>query len=143
MSISDLDDFFRGPAFLAWSQENSCQLFSGNVPAALKYIFPSAKITRLGNWFSVKSAPKWTCTYLLDATDPLFVEIGKAFVEQQLQEYGRSSHIYNCDENTHPIDVPWYQDDWLKASANRLQHWKSLLLNLMLCRNLSRCMSIH
>ncbi|RVX18553.1 Alpha-N-acetylglucosaminidase [Vitis vinifera] len=24
--------------------------FSGNVPAALKYIFPSAKITRLGNW---------------------------------------------------------------------------------------------
>jgi hypothetical protein len=24
--------------------------FSGNVPAALKSIFPSAKITRLGNW---------------------------------------------------------------------------------------------
>ncbi|KAI5446101.1 hypothetical protein KIW84_014084 [Lathyrus oleraceus] len=105
MSISDLDDFFGGPAFLTWSP------FSGNVPAALKYIFPSAKITRLGNWFSVKSDPKWTCTYLHDATDPLFVEIGKAFVEQQLQEYGRSSHIYNCDtfdENTPSVDDPEY-----------------------------------
>ncbi|KAL5076345.1 hypothetical protein RYX36_015329 [Vicia faba] len=146
MSISNLDDFFGGPAFLAWSRMGNLHgwggplpqswfdqqlilqkkilarmyelgmtpvlpAFSGNVPAALKYIFPSAKITRLGNWFSVKSDPKWTCTYLLDATDPLFVEIGKAFVEQQLQEYGRSSHIYNCDtfdENTPPVDDPAY-----------------------------------
>ncbi|XP_058787340.1 alpha-N-acetylglucosaminidase-like [Vicia villosa] len=146
MSISNLDDFFGGPAFLAWSRMGNLHgwggplpqswfdqqlilqkkilarmyelgmtpvlpAFSGNVPAALKYIFPSAKITRLGNWFSVKSDPKWTCTYLLDATDPLFVEIGKAFVEQQLQEYGRSSHIYNCDtfdENTPPVDDPEY-----------------------------------
>lgn len=35
--------------------------------------------------FSVKSDPRWCCTYLLDATDPLFIEIGKAFVERQLQ----------------------------------------------------------
>ncbi|XP_061369642.1 alpha-N-acetylglucosaminidase-like [Gastrolobium bilobum] len=146
MSISDLDDFFGGPAFLAWSRMGNLhgwggplpqswfdqQLilqkkilarmyelgmtpvlpgFSGNVPAALKYIFPSAKITRLGNWFSVKNDLRWSCTYLLDATDPLFIEIGKAFVEQQIQEYGRTSHIYNCDtfdENTPPIDDPEY-----------------------------------
>ncbi|KAK7411528.1 hypothetical protein VNO78_02962 [Psophocarpus tetragonolobus] len=146
MSISDLDDFFGGPAFLAWSRMGNLHgwggplpqswfdqqlilqkkilarmyelgmtpvlpAFSGNVPAALKYIFPSAKITRLGNWFSVKNDLKWCCTYLLDATDSLFNEIGKAFIEKQLQEYGRTSHIYNCDtfdENTPPIDDPEY-----------------------------------
>ncbi|KAI3952147.1 hypothetical protein MKW98_005842 [Papaver atlanticum] len=85
--------------------------FSGNVPPALKSIFPSAKITRLGNWFTVGSDSRWCCTYLLDATDPLFVEIGRTFIEQQLKEYGRSGHIYNCDtfdENTPPVDDPGY-----------------------------------
>ncbi|KAH1126584.1 hypothetical protein GYH30_015538 [Glycine max] len=146
MTTSDLDDFFGGPAFLAWSRMGNLHgwggplpqswfdqqlilqkkilarmfelgmtpvlpAFSGNVPAALKHIFPSAKITRLGNWFSVKNDLKWCCTYLLDATDSLFVEIGKAFIEKQLQEYGRTSHIYNCDtfdENTPPVDDPEY-----------------------------------
>nr|GLL36238.1 alpha-N-acetylglucosaminidase-like [Ipomoea trifida] len=85
--------------------------FSGNVPAALTQVFPSAKITHLDNWFTVHGDSRWCCTYLLDATDPLFVEIGKAFVREQLKEYGRSSHIYNCDtfdENTPPTDDPEY-----------------------------------
>ncbi|KAL5813955.1 hypothetical protein ACOSQ4_024596 [Xanthoceras sorbifolium] len=146
ISSSDLDDFFGGPAFLAWSRMANLHgwggplpeswfdqqlilqkkilarmyelgmtpvlpAFSGNVPAALKQVFPLAKITRLGNWFSVKSDPRWCCTYLLDATDPLFIEIGRAFIEQQLKEYGRTGHIYNCDtfdENTPPVDDPAY-----------------------------------
>ncbi|XAR50133.1 Alpha-N-acetylglucosaminidase [Bertholletia excelsa] len=85
--------------------------FSGNVPAALKNIYPLARITRLGNWFTVRSDPRWCCTFLLDATDPLFVDIGKAFIQEQLKEYGRTSHIYNCDtfdENTPPVDDPGY-----------------------------------
>ncbi|KAK4493383.1 hypothetical protein RD792_017717 [Penstemon davidsonii] len=85
--------------------------FSGNVPAALQRVYPSAKITRLGNWFTVRSDPRWCCTYLLDATDPLFIEIGRAFIRKQLEEYGRTSHIYNCDtfdENTPPTDDPEY-----------------------------------
>ncbi|XP_065876467.1 alpha-N-acetylglucosaminidase-like [Euphorbia lathyris] len=146
ISKVDLDDFFGGPAFLAWSRMGNlhrwggplpqswfddqlmlqkkilnrmCELgmnpvlpaFSGNVPSALRNIFPSAKIARLGNWFSVKSDRQWCCTYLLDATDPLFIEIGRAFIEQQLIEYGSTGHIYNCDtfdENTPPIDDPEY-----------------------------------
>ncbi|RWW32017.1 hypothetical protein GW17_00003330 [Ensete ventricosum] len=64
---------------------NFLPAFSGNVPSALKSKFPLAKITHLGNWFTVHSDPRWCCTYLLDATDPLFIEIGKAFMEQQLQ----------------------------------------------------------
>ncbi|XP_058112096.1 alpha-N-acetylglucosaminidase-like isoform X2 [Magnolia sinica] len=146
VSCSDLNDFFGGPAFLAWSRMGNLHgwggplpqswfdqqlilqkkilarmyelgmspvlpAFSGNVPGILKSIFPLAKITRLGNWFSVENDPRWCCTYLLDATDPLFIELGKAFIEQQLKEYGRSAHIYNCDtfdENTPPIDEPEY-----------------------------------
>ncbi|KAK7828801.1 alpha-n-acetylglucosaminidase [Quercus suber] len=121
VSKTDLDNFFGGPAFLAWSRMGNLHgwggplpqswldqqlilqkkilarmyelgmtpvlpAFSGNVPAALTYIFPSAKITRLGNWFSVKSDPKVCCTYLLDATDP----------------------FDTFDENTPPVDVPEY-----------------------------------
>ncbi|KAK1316953.1 hypothetical protein QJS10_CPA05g01871 [Acorus calamus] len=61
--------------------------------------------------FAVASDPQWCCTYLLDPTDPLLIEIGKAFIQQQVKEYGRTSHIYNCDtfdENTPPIDDPGY-----------------------------------
>ncbi|KAJ8753533.1 hypothetical protein K2173_022774 [Erythroxylum novogranatense] len=146
LSKAELDDFFGGPAFLAWSrmanlhrwggplpqswldQQLALQkkilarmydlgmtpvlpAFSGNVPAALRNIYPSARITRLGNWFSVESDTRWCCTYLLDATDPLFIEIGRAFIQQQLREYGRTGHIYNCDtfdENTPPVDDPEY-----------------------------------
>ncbi|KAI4303870.1 hypothetical protein MLD38_039456 [Melastoma candidum] len=146
ISTEELDDFFGGPAFLAWSRMANLHgwggplqqswldqqlllqkrilarmyelgmtpvlpAFSGSIPAAVKQKFPSAKITRLGNWFSVDSNPRWCCTYLLDATDPLFVEIGRAFIEEQIKEYGRTGHIYNCDtfdENTPPVDDPGF-----------------------------------
>lgn len=35
--------------------------------------------------FTVDSNPRWCCTYLLDASDPLFVEIGKLFIEEQIR----------------------------------------------------------
>ncbi|KAJ8900319.1 hypothetical protein K2173_024959 [Erythroxylum novogranatense] len=146
ISARDLDDFFGGPAFLAWArmgnlhgwggplsqnwldQQLSLQKqivsrmlelgmtpvlpsFSGNVPAALKRIFPSANITRLGDWNTVDMNPRWCCTYLLDPHDPLFVEIGKAFIRQQIAEYGDVTDIYNCDtfnENSPPTNDPEY-----------------------------------
>ncbi|KAH9320835.1 hypothetical protein KI387_015474, partial [Taxus chinensis] len=85
--------------------------FSGNVPAGLKMIFPSAKITQLGEWNTVDHDPRWCCTFLLDPTDKLFVEIGHDFVQQQIKEYGGTSHIYNSDtfnENTPPTNDPEY-----------------------------------
>ncbi|CAJ1958891.1 unnamed protein product [Sphenostylis stenocarpa] len=85
--------------------------FSGNVPAALTKIFPSAKITRLGDWNTVDSDPRWCCTYLLDPSDPLFIEIGKAFIKKQIKEYGDVTDIYNCDtfnENRPPTNDPEY-----------------------------------
>lgn len=85
--------------------------FSGNVPAALKTIFPSANITRLGDWNTVDGDPRWCCTYLLNPSDPLFVEIGEAFIRQQIKEYGDVTDIYNCDtfnENSPPTNDPTY-----------------------------------
>ncbi|KAI5084126.1 hypothetical protein GOP47_0000295 [Adiantum capillus-veneris] len=85
--------------------------FSGNVPSSLKSIFPSANISQLGDWNTVNGDKRWCCTYLLDPNDELFVEIGKAFMEQQMEEYGKVTHVYNCDtfnENEPPTDDPSY-----------------------------------
>ncbi|GFP92397.1 alpha-n-acetylglucosaminidase [Phtheirospermum japonicum] len=142
----DLNDFFGGPAFLAWARMGNLhrwggpltqnwldkqlslqkqilsrmlQLgmtpvlpsFSGNVPAALKAIFPTANISRLGDWNTVNGDPRWCCTYLLDPSDPLFIEIGEAFIKQQIKEYGDVTDIYSCDtfnENSPPTSDPAY-----------------------------------
>ncbi|XAR63467.1 Alpha-N-acetylglucosaminidase [Bertholletia excelsa] len=85
--------------------------FSGNVPGALKEIFPSANITRLGEWNTVNRDTRWCCTFLLDPSDPLFVKIGEAFIKQQIKEYGDVTDIYNCDtfnENSPPTKDPSY-----------------------------------
>ncbi|XP_021739301.1 alpha-N-acetylglucosaminidase-like isoform X2 [Chenopodium quinoa] len=146
VSKDDLNDFFGGPAFLAWARMGNLhgwggplsqnwldhQLalqkqilsrmlelgmtpvlpsFSGNVPAALRKIYPSSNITRLGNWNTVSGDPRWCCTFLLDPSDPLFVKLGEAFIKKQIKEYGDVTDIYNCDtfnENSPPTDDPTY-----------------------------------
>jgi len=85
--------------------------FSGNVPAVFAKLFPSANITLLGDWNTVDANPKWCCTYLLDPSDSLFIDVGQAFIRQQIKEYGDVTNIYNCDtfnENTPPTDEPAY-----------------------------------
>ncbi|RCV44741.1 hypothetical protein SETIT_9G399100v2 [Setaria italica] len=142
----DLDDFFGGPAFLAWARMGNLhgwggplsqnwldqQLalqkkilsrmiefgmvpvlpsFSGNVPAVFSKLFPSANITQLGDWNTVDADPRWCCTYLLGPSDALFIEVGQAFIKQQIKEYGDVTNIYNCDtfnENTPPTNEPAY-----------------------------------
>lgn len=146
ISAQDLNNFFGGPAFLAWARMGNLHAwggplsqnwldqqlvlqkqilsrmielgmtpvlpsFSGNVPAALREIFPSANITRLGDWNTVDKNPRWCCTYLLDPSDPLFIQIGEAFIKKQIKEYGDVTDIYNCDtfnENSPPTSDPAY-----------------------------------
>ncbi|KAE8795935.1 alpha-N-acetylglucosaminidase [Hordeum vulgare] len=142
----DLDDFFGGPAFLAWARMGNLHAwggplsqiwldqqlalqkkilsrmielgmvpvlpsFSGNVPVAFKKLFPSASITRLGDWNTIDGNPRWCCTYILDPSDALFIDVGQAFIKQQMKEYGDITSIYNCDtfnENTPPTNEPTY-----------------------------------
>lgn len=138
-SDEDLAEFFSGPAYFAWFwmgnldgwggplpkswieshkvlQQRIVQrqrelgikpvlpAFTGHVPPSFARLFPNAKLkkTNWGNGFSD--------TYILDAEDPLFAEIGKKFLETQTKLYG-TDHLYSADtfnENEPPSDEPEY-----------------------------------
>ena len=78
--------------------------FTGHVPPSFPAKFPGAhcKVTNWKNGFND--------TYLLDATDPLFAEIGKKFLAEQTKLFG-TDHLYSADtfnENEPPSDDPAY-----------------------------------
>nr|WP_319397471.1 alpha-N-acetylglucosaminidase [uncultured Carboxylicivirga sp.] len=135
----DLDPFFSGPAYFSWfwmgnldgwggplpkhwkESHRDLQLkilkrqrelgmkpvlpaFTGHVPATFKKFFPDAKLKKT-NWGN-----DFDDTYILDADDPLFAEIGKKFLEVQTSVYG-TDHLYTADtfnENEPPSDDPEY-----------------------------------
>jgi alpha-N-acetylglucosaminidase len=66
------------------------QGFTGHVPPSIKERFPEAKLQQLPKWCG------FTGTTVLDPTDPLFITIGKAFVEEQSRQYG-TDHYYASD----------------------------------------------
>ena len=135
----DLDPFFSGPAYFSWfwmgnldgwggplpmswkESHRDLQLkivqrerelgmktvlpaFTGHVPASFKKFFPEAKLKQT-NWGN-----DFRDTYILDADDPLFAQIGKKFLEVQQAIYG-TDHFYSADtfnENEPPSDHPQY-----------------------------------
>ncbi|QHS63233.1 alpha-N-acetylglucosaminidase [Chitinophaga agri] len=64
--------------------------FTGHVPPAFKKRFPEAKL-KATNWKN-----GFADTYILDAEDPLFAQIGKKFLEVQTRLYG-TDHLYSAD----------------------------------------------
>ena len=132
---TDLDGFFSGPAYFSWlwmgnldgwggplpqhwmdshkelqkkilARERSFGMtpvlpaFSGHVPPSFKDKFPQAKLKKT-NW-----GQGFNDVYLLDSADPMFVEIGKKYIEAQTKEYG-TDHLYSSDtfnENTPPTN---------------------------------------
>jgi len=136
---TDLNSFFSGPAYFSWfwmgnldgwggplpkswkeshkdlqqkivkrerelGMKTVLPAFTGHVPASFKKFFPTAKLkqTNWGNDFAD--------TYILDANDPLFAEIGKKFLQTQSLIYG-TDHLYSADtfnENTPPSNDPAY-----------------------------------
>ena len=141
----DLADFFSGPAYFSWfwmgnldgwggplsqhwkdshkelqkkilKRERELGMtpvlpaFTGHVPASFKKFFPQANLkkTNWGNDFSD--------TYILDASDPLFAEIGEKFLQMQEKVYG-TDHLYSADtfnENTPPSNEPQYLSELSK-----------------------------
>src|SRR5687768_8365923 len=76
--------------------------FTGHVPAAFKNKFPKAKL-KATNWTN-----GFADTYILDAEDPMFAEIGKTFLQTQTKLLG-TDHLYSADtfnENEPPSDEP-------------------------------------
>jgi len=77
--------------------------FAGHVPPAITNRFPKAKVKTMGTW-SASTHP--TC--LLDPTDPLFKEIGYAYIKEQSLLIG-TDHLYSADpftENVPPSNDP-------------------------------------
>jgi len=87
------------------------QGFTGHVPPELKQVFPEIRLKQLPKWCGFPG------THFVDPTDPLFVRIGKAFVEEQTRQYG-TDHLYASDtfiEMSPPSDDPAFLDAMGKA----------------------------
>jgi len=66
------------------------QGFTGHVPAALGQAYPGAKLRQLPSWAGFPP------TYFLDPLDPMFIPIGRQFIEEQTRQFG-SDHLYASD----------------------------------------------
>lgn len=80
------------------------QGFSGYVPRELQEKYPQAKISMKRKWCG------FDATAQLDPTDPLFHEMGLAFLEEQDKLFG-SYGVYAADpfhESAPPVDTPEY-----------------------------------
>ena len=53
--------------------------FNGVVPEEMKALYPDANITQLDSWNEFPE--EYTMNYMVSSTDPLFVEIGTAFLK--------------------------------------------------------------
>ena len=141
-SDDELKDFFCGPAYFSWfwmgnldgwggplplswmkshfelekrilNRERALGMravlpaFTGHVPISFKTRFPGAKL-KTTNWTN-----GFADTYILDAHDPLFAELGKRFLQKQTSLLG-TDHLYSADtfnENEPPSDDPSYLSD--------------------------------
>ena len=86
--------------------------FTGHFPRGLLRRYPKSRFHEI-EW----AAPDFGPTVLLDPLDPLFLEIGKQFVAEQIREFG-TSHLYAADtfiEMTPPSDDPKYLADLAQA----------------------------
>ncbi|MCC9168428.1 alpha-N-acetylglucosaminidase [Pontibacter harenae] len=134
LTDKDLESFFSGPAYFSWfwmgnldgwggplpvswmeshealqKQILECErglgmtpilpAFTGHVPPAFKEKFPMANLKKT-NWVGFPDV------HLLDPDDPMFVEIGKKYIEETIATYG-TDHLYTSDtfnENRPPSD---------------------------------------
>lgn len=71
-------------------------------------LHPEANVTRLGPWAHFNCS--FSCSYVLDPRDPLFLQIGSLYLSQVVKQFG-TDHIYNTDtfnEMTPPSSDPVY-----------------------------------
>lgn len=84
------------------------QSFTGFVPIKLKEKYPDARIKDKNRWCNA-----FTATVQLDPLDPLFKEMGQAFLEEQQKLYG-TNHIYAADP-FHEGAAPSNEKSYLEA----------------------------
>ncbi|MBN2023415.1 MAG: alpha-N-acetylglucosaminidase [Pirellulales bacterium] len=94
------------------------QGFTGHVPAGFKEKFPGAKFGQLAGWSGFRPG-----THFVEPMDPLFAEVGKAFVEEQTRLFG-TDHLYAADtfiEMRPPSDDPAFLASLGKAIHGAMQ----------------------
>jgi alpha-N-acetylglucosaminidase len=161
-SDDDLNDFFCGPAYFSWfwmgnldgwggplpliwmkshfelekkiiNRERALGMkpvlpaFTGHVPAAFKKKFPAAKL-KTTNWRN-----GFADTYILDAHDSFFAELGKRFLQKQNAMLG-TDHLYSADtfnENEPPSDEPSYLSDLSAKVYNGMKEADSAAIWVM------------
>jgi alpha-N-acetylglucosaminidase len=87
------------------------QAFTGHVPKAYKDANPTVRIDQQRGWCSFKDG-----IYQMDPTEPVFKDIGRAFVEEQTKLFG-TDHLYEADP-FHEGAPPKPGDDYLRAVAH-------------------------
>lgn len=90
------------------------QGFSGYVPRELKDKYPEARIKAQPSWCGFQGAAQ------LDPTDPLFQELGRAFLEEEQKLFGTHG-LYAADpfhESAPPVNTPEY----LNAVGKSIDH---------------------
>lgn len=125
LSDTDLAKFFAGPAFLPWHRMGNLNghggplpqhwidsqrelqkkilareralgmtpvtpAFSGFVPEVFAKTHPTARLRKSPSWGGFEP------TILLEASDPLFLEVGAKFIREYVKEFG-SDHLYLAD----------------------------------------------
>ncbi|OQS02108.1 alpha-N-acetylglucosaminidase (NAGLU) [Thraustotheca clavata] len=88
--------------------------FGGHIPEELVALNPNAKVVRSPPWINFQKP--YTSVYLLDPTDPLFLEIGKAFVEEQNRLFNYTGVLYQTD-TYNEMDPAYSDSNYLKASS--------------------------
>ncbi|KAK9841152.1 hypothetical protein WJX74_000989 [Apatococcus lobatus] len=89
--------------------------FAGFVPNAIHDKFPDAAITQLGNWGSFTE--QYCCVHLLDPQDPLFRQIGQAFVQEMRQAWGHDSIGYYSADTFNEQSPPSAEPDYLRNAS--------------------------
>ena len=79
--------------------------FGGNVPSAMAKHFPNATLTPYPLWNNFPNE-----SMLLDPTDPLFITVGSAIIEAQVQLYTEAGVM--------PERVMWNCDVWMNDRHN-------------------------
>jgi len=161
-SDDELKDFFCGPSYFSWfwmgnldgwggplplswmkshyelekkivNRERELGMmpvlpaFTGHVPVAFKKKFPLAKL-KTTNWNN-----GFGNTYILDAHDSLFAQIGKRFLKKQTDMLG-TNHLYSADtfnENEPPSDEPSYLSDLSAMVYNGMKEADSAAIWVM------------
>lgn len=109
--------------------------FAGFVPDALKYARPNAAITPGSQWMTGVSwlDPSVTGSQIsgvdvLQAQDPLFTEIGRAFLDGYRKEYAKVNytlqHYYSADtfnENSPPSNDPVFLKNYSSATYQAME----------------------